>query len=352
MMNCGVITPFGEVTDPKAMKTHVSGLLGDEYVGTAHEFIRKTGVTRHITTLPAVVFRKQLVSDIDWQRYVTVSPIYSHSMIFLHAFRDARFVLVDKPWLSITVTQDNEFRWVALGRAQARSVYYPWALGMCRHVNTLLERGVIDAAWFHDAVEVGVRLDDRYTLHGHTLFVLNRQMASALTTMNTVDLPTEEEWEEIVPVFHLGDEKSQAMIRALGEMLSIIRPLVRARQQEREGLLGWGPTAESLGRALTLLDAPARERLSEVVRNWASATLESWLPRITWQPPELIHEGVEQDYLIYSFGDRWFAIRTDVEVEGYAAMGPLEDGLRVIGGPSKASVVEAAWARSAASADH
>ncbi len=318
MLNGAVTGQLGDNFDIASLKPDFSDLIEEKYIGDSAEFVRETGFTRHITSMSCLVMRRAPLLDMDWREYVHASAIYSHSAIFIHVFHDKKFVYLPKSLIVFTATE-NDSGWREYGRKMKRSLFFPWAAGLCRLFNTLIKNGIVPDKYYHDIVEVSTT--ERFTLAGHTLFVIIRQFRHAVIECDERELPSQEEWAEISNLYWSGSRESLTLLNNLSSLAVTLReilPIFRTEVYDLHYL------RSPFGRIFASVDETGRTTLKSLFQAWAVFLLESWFNIVPWRPKDMVLIGAHGSFALYQRDKRFFGVRMGKLRLRYGALGLSE----------------------------
>lgn len=91
--------------------------------------------------LTAVVARRSMLLAADWSGHLARSPIYAHVVAYLEAFKGARCLLLDEAPMIARQGATGIAEFARIADSQARYVYWPWTVGLPRHLAWLVETG-------------------------------------------------------------------------------------------------------------------------------------------------------------------------------------------------------------------
>jgi glycosyltransferase involved in cell wall biosynthesis len=199
LFNAAIIRNDGVVVTPTALSPEQLETYGVYDIRNIRDFVRETGFISYITTVSVAVFKKQFFEGVDWRQYADAYPIYSHSAVYMHAFKDAVFYFEPEPLLIYNYIPDNDERWYTLAKHKGWPAFTPWTLGLLTLFDKLVDNKVIDRAFYYQVREVDFR--NVCELHRHTLSILFNQLKRAIAMADPAENFSDLQWQFIV-AFH------------------------------------------------------------------------------------------------------------------------------------------------------
>lgn len=137
-INAAAMNARGEVTRSRLVAMHAERVWWP-----VHRIVAAIGFMALAACLTAVVARRDTLLHADWPNHLGRSAVYAHVVAYLEAFRDHRCLLLDEALVIARQGATGLSEFTRLGEKGRRYVYWPWAVGLPRHLAWLVAQGVV-----------------------------------------------------------------------------------------------------------------------------------------------------------------------------------------------------------------
>jgi glycosyltransferase involved in cell wall biosynthesis len=126
------------------------------------DLYRDLGLIAVTAAVSSLCFRKSvLLAKVDWRLFQKTSPIYSHTLTFLLAFRDRPCAALDEPCVIYSVNEaaDESRRVANVAKLAGHASFHPYSVGLITLINEAAKQSGLPISEFADFEEINLRKD-------------------------------------------------------------------------------------------------------------------------------------------------------------------------------------------------